>query len=289
MTAAAWRRPRFGRLSARSVLTTIAIAALIFGWLFLIQRDFFLDARAYWSADLGDLYGGSLVGRKATYLYSPAFAQLLWPATLLPWAVFAALFSALNLALLAWMAGPILAAVLLFVPFSPVTDEITTGNIHLIIAAAIVIGFRWPAAWAFPLLTKVTPGVGVLWFAGARAWRSLFIALASTLAIATISFVMAPAAWTEWIALLGRSSSVAVPADIGVIPGPLWLRTAAGASLVLAGGWRGWRWTVPVAAAIALPVTWSSGLSVLVALIPLYRHGAMPAWSGWGRRSEAAA
>ena len=270
MTATTLRPARWKGLSARSVLTAVAIAALVFAWLFLVQRDFFLDARAYWSADLDDLYGGSLVGRRGTYLYSPPFAQLFWPATLLPWTVFAALFCALNLAVLAWMAGPILAAVLLFLPFSPVTDEITTGNIHLLIGAAIVIGFRWPAAWAFPLLTKVTPGVGVLWFAGARAWRSLALAIGSTLAIAAISFILAPGAWFEWIGLLGRSSSVAVPAEIGVIPGPLWARTAAAAALVLVGGWRGWRWTVPAAAALALPVTWSSGLSVLVALIPLY-------------------
>jgi hypothetical protein len=31
---------------------------------------------------------------------------------------------------------------------------------------------------------------------------------------------------------------------------------------------------VPVAAVIALPVTWSSGLAILVALIPLYRDRA---------------
>lgn len=271
MTVTALRRPRWKRVSPRSVLTVVAIAALVFAWLFLIQRDFFLDARAYWSADLNDLYGGSLVGRRATYLYSPAFAQLMWPATLLPWAAFAALFCAINLAVLVWMAGPILAAVLLFAPFSPVTDEITTGNIHLLIAAAIVIGFRWPVAWAFPLLTKVTPGVGVLWFAGARAWRSLGIAIGSTVVIATVSFMLAPDAWFEWFGLLARSSSVAVPAEIGVIPGPLWARTLLAAGLVVVGGWRGWRWTIPVAVALALPVTWSSGLAVLVALIPLYR------------------
>jgi hypothetical protein len=50
------------------------------------------------------------------------------------------------------------------------------------------------------------------------------------------------------------------------------MRTAIGAVLVLVGGRLGWRWTVPVAATLALPVVWSSGLSVLVALIPMYRE-----------------
>lgn len=254
----------------RDGLTLASLLALAWAWLTMVQGDFFYDARAYWSIDYEDMYGASLVGRRATYLYSPAFAHLLWPGTLLPWVVFAALWSALNLAALVWMAGPILAAVLLFFPFSPVTDEITTGNIHLLIAAAIVIGFRWPAAHAFALLTKLTPGVGVVWFAAAGKWRALRWAIGATVAISLVSFAIAPSAWFEWIDLLTRSSAVSVPVDIGVIPGPLWLRTVLAAAMVLLGGRLGWRWTVPVAATLALPVTWSSGLAVLVALVPLY-------------------
>jgi len=251
-------------------LVLTGLLAIGWAWLMLMGDDFFHDARSYWSVDYDDMYGGSLVGRGATYLYSPAFAHLMFPLTLLSWPVFAAIFSAASLGALVWMAGPILAAVLLFFPFSPVTDEISTGNIHLLIAAAIVVGFRWPSAWAFSLLTKVTPGVGVLWFAGARAWRSLTIAIGTTVGLVALSFFLAPQAWAEWVDLLVRSTSVPVPADIAVIPGPLWLRTGAAAALVLVGGWRGWRWTVPASVAIALPVPWSSGLSVLVALIPLY-------------------
>ena len=49
--------------------------------------------------------------------------------------------------------------------------ELSGGNISLLLAVAMVIGFRWPAAWAFVILTKVTPGIGLLWFAVRRAWR----------------------------------------------------------------------------------------------------------------------
>lgn len=266
------------RRVVRDGLAIAGIVAIVWVWVTLNQGDYFYDARAYWSVQLSDPYNESLVGRRATYLYSPAFAQLIWPLTLLPWPVFAAAFSALNLVALVWMAGPILGAILLFAPLSPVRDEITTGNIHLLIAAAIVIGFRHAAAWAFPLLTKVTPGVGVLWFAGARQWRALAIALGTTGAIVAVSLLLAPEAWRQWIALLSRSASVTVPGEIGVIPGPLWLRTAAAGVLVVVGGWRGWKWTVPVGVTIALPVTWSSGLSVLVALVPLYLASA-----GWRR------
>ena len=122
--------------------------------------------------------------------------------TWLPWAVFAGLWAALNLVALTWMAGPALAGLLLVVPGSPVIDEVGTGNIHLMLGAAIALSFRWPAAWALPLLTKVTPGVGVLWLAGARRWRSLAIALGATAAIVLVSFVLAPQLWFDWLNVL---------------------------------------------------------------------------------------
>ena len=206
----------------RAVIAT-AIAVLIAVWLFLNLRGiYFRDALAYWQPDLDDLYGGREVGVASTYLYSPAFAQLISPLGLLPWAAFAALWSALNVAALVWMAGPILAAVLLLIPWSPVVDEVSTGNIHLLISAAVVISFGRPAAWAFPLLTKVTPGAGVLWFMGCRKWRDLALAIGTAAGVTLISFVLAPEAWFDWVDTLSRSSGVPVPGDIAVIPGPLW-------------------------------------------------------------------
>jgi len=267
------------------LVKAVAYGAIGFVWIALLQGDYFHDARAYWAVDYSNLYGESLVGRFGTYLYSPAFAQLLWPLTLLPWPVFAALWSGLNLAALVWMAGPVIAALLLFIPNSPVADEISTGNIHLLIAATLVIGFRQSASYAFPLLTKVTPGVAVLWFFTAGFVRRFALALLFTAAIVVVSFLIAPQQWYDWIRLLRASSDIPVPADIAVIPGPLGLRTAIAAVLVLATGRLQWRWGVPVAATIALPVTWSSGLSVLVALIPLYR-GSATAWIAARRASR---
>jgi hypothetical protein len=267
----------------RRVAVGVALATIVVIWAWLNWRGiFFRDALAYWRPDLGDLYGGREVGVPSTYLYSPAFAQLMWLPGFLPWPVFAALFSGLALVALVWMAGPILAALLLVIPFSPVVDEVTTGNIHLFLAAGIVLGFRWPAAWAFHLLTKVTPGVGVLYLAGRREWRALLVALGVTAGIAVVSFVLAPAAWTEWIETLQRSSQVEVPDRIAAIPGPLMARVAVAAVVAVVAGWRGWRWLVPVAVALALPVPWSSGLSVLVACIPL----GLEAWRGRSLRGD---
>ena len=260
---------RWQRLLRRVVVAVAILAVLIiWGWLNL-RGIFFRDALAYWRPHFADLYGDREVGVASTYLYSPAFAHLMWLPGLLPWPVFVALFSALNLVALVWMAGPVVGALLLLIPFSPVIDEVTTGNIHLLLGAGVVLGFRWPAAWAFHLLTKVTPGVGVLYFAGRREWRSLGVALGVTVGLAFLSFALAPSAWFEWIDTLQRSAEVAVPDRIAAIPGPLWARVAVAAVVAVVAGLGGWRWLVPIAVVLALPVPWSSGLSVLVACIPL--------------------
>jgi Glycosyltransferase family 87 len=263
-------RTRWGRL-ARDAARLAGLAVVVFVWWLLTFNDYQHDARAYWAIDLSDPYARGEVGGEDAFLYSPAFAQLMWPLTLLPWQVFAGLWAALNLGALVWMAGPAIAGLLLITPGSPVIDEVGTGNIHLMIGAAIVLGFRWPVAWALPLLTKVTPGVGVLWFAGARRWRSLAIAIGSALAIVAVSFVIAPSMWFDWLDVLTGNVDRPIPTEIAIIPGPLWARTAVAGFVAVVGGWRGWRWTVPVAATLALPVPWSSGLSVLVALIALAR------------------
>jgi hypothetical protein len=257
----------------RRVAVGVSLTTIVLIWAWLNWRGiFFRDALAYWRPDFGDLYGGREVGVASTYLYSPAFAQLLWLPGFLPWPVFAALFSAVSLVALVWMTGPIVGALLLLIPFSPVIDEVTTGNIHLLLGAGVVLGFRFSPVWGFHLLTKVTPGVGLLYFAGRQEWRSLAMALALTLGVSMLSFALAPASWFEWVDTLRRSSDVAVPSQIAAIPGPLWARVVLAGLVAMVAGVRDWRWLVPVAVTLALPVPWSSGLAILVACIPLARN-----------------
>jgi hypothetical protein len=255
------------------LLRVAALAVIVAGWLLLnLDGGYFRDAVAYWRPNFDDLYGGGRVGVESTFLYSPAFAQLMAVFGLLPWPVFAALWSAACLVALVWMAGPILGAILFLVPGSPVVDEISTGNIHLLLAAAIVLALRGSTAsragWSLPLLTKVTPGVGVLWHAGARQWRPLVVVAGVTATIVLVSFAIGPSLWFEWVDTLVRSTAVPVDPDIGVIPGPVWLRTLGAGVLAVIAGALGWKWVAVVAATIALPVTWSSGLSMLVGVVP---------------------
>jgi hypothetical protein len=263
------RRELIGR-----ALTLLAWAVLLFAWIWLNVNqvngvDFFQDARVYWRFDFDNLYGRGTVGGRDAYLYSPAFAQLFSPLGILPWPAFKALWSAANLLVLAWLCGPRIAAVILFTPF--VADEISTGNLHLLIAAAMVLAFRYPASYAFVLLTKVSPGVGLAWFVGRREWRPLLVAILTTAVISLISFVLAPTLWFEWFDSLRANAGVVIPGYAVAIPGPVLVRVVIGTVMALVAGILGWRWLVPVAGFVALPVPWLSGLSMLAGSIALLR------------------
>jgi hypothetical protein len=116
------------------------------------------------------------------------------------------------------------------------------------------------------LLTKITPGIGLIWFVVRREWRSLGVAVAATAALVAISWLTAPALWTEWIATLAGNRAVATSNSIAV---PLLVRLPVAMALVAWGAWTDRRWTVPVAATLALPVLWIHGLAMLAAVVPL--------------------
>ena len=230
-------------------------------------RPSVVDATVYWRLDLDHLYDDSLVNRVGAYLYSPVFAQIGEPFTFLRWTVWYAAWSGISLVLLAWMMRP--AAALLTLAFPLVGNALWSGNIHFLTAAAAVLAVSVPVAWAFPLLTKVTPGVAILWHVGRREWRSLIIALGATAMVSAVSCVFAPHLWAEWVAVL-RNSSEAPPVNT-LLPLSLAVRVVLAAAIVTIGGVRGWAWTIPVAMVVAQPVFWTAGLAVLVAVVPLSR------------------
>lgn len=265
------RRNRLrGRGLARTAVRVLAIGWIVFFWFWLngVQSTFVeVDAEAYWGIDLGSLYQGVHLGDQGAFLYSPVVAALFAPFSLLPYEVFYGILAAVNLAALVWLLGWELAALALFAV--PVSNEIARGNIHLLLAAAIVVGFRRPAAWAWVLLTKVTPGVGLAWFAFRREWRSLLVAVGVTGAIAAVSFVLAPGLWSGWIAMLAQNAESTRPSLFQV---PVLPRLIAATVLLGLGAWRDRPAIVPVAAMLALPAIWVNSLAMLVAVIPLWRH-----------------
>jgi hypothetical protein len=221
------------------------------------------EAFCYWIASIDAPYALSDWTRPVAYVYSPAFLQAIAPLTGLPWPVFFGVWTALLLAAVRFLTGPRLFAIGVLLA----TLELVGGNISLLLAAAMVVGFRWPAVWAFVLLTKVTPGIGLLWFAVRREWRSLGIALAATAIVVAVSAVLMPGAWLEWFGLLvrlaGRDGTWAA------IPIPFLVRLPFAIAVVVWGARTDRRWTVPVAGMLALPALWYGGLTMLLAVVAL--------------------
>ena len=255
------------------VIYVLALLAAAATWLFIVLwcepygrwPGTAMDAHAYWLAPWGsDPYSIAAVGTPNAYLYSPVFLQLLAPMRLLSWQDFVAAWALFPLAALAYLTGPRLFLLGLALTFL----EVAGGNIELLIGVAIVVGFRWPAAWSFVLLTKVTPGIGLLWFVVRREWHSLFIALLATVAVAAVSFAIQPEAWIRWPQVL-TSNTGATKGTWAAIPIPFLVRCPFAIAIVVWGAWTNRRWTVPIAAMLALPALWYGGLAIIIATLPL--------------------
>lgn len=223
-----------------------------------------VDVRYYWAADPANLYPHPELGERNGYNYSPAFEFVVAWGRALPFEAFVAIWRAALLVALVYLAGP-LTIFVLFLP--PVASEVNAGNIQIVLALAIVLGFRWPATWAFVLLSKLTPGLGLLWFALRRQWRACLIAGGVTAAIALAAFVLNPDAWPAYLRLLTGGPAPAVsPYYLD-----FWTRLPMALAFVAFGAWRGYRWPVVVASTLALPVFYYISPSMLVGVLPFLR------------------
>jgi hypothetical protein len=233
------------------------------------------DARPYWTALFDLPYATSRVGAHDAYLYSPAFLQVIAPLRALPWQGFVAGWTLILIGAVLYLVGPVLLGPFLLLAL----PEILGGNITLLIAAAIVAGFRFSGTWAFPLLTKVTPGLGLLWFFVRREWRALAVAVVTTVGIAVLSFVStSPADWLAWPRVLAGNAGA--PIDSGSLPVPLFARLPIAAVVTVWAARTDRRWALVVACLLALPVIWYGSLTLLIAIVPLARPD-LVAWS-WG-------
>lgn len=245
-----------------------------------------LDMHAYWISRVAlnyDAFGPFMIG---AYLYSPAFAHAIAPLTALDWPTFAGLWTAILCVSLAWLAGRWSLLLLLFSVAVPL--ELMLGQVDILIAAAIVVGFRYPAAWALPLLTKVAPGVGLLWFAFRREWGKLLLALSATAAIAIVSAMIDPSLWRGWLTLLVRSFGEPQPVLWSYLAAPEWLRLPIAIAILWWGARSDRYWTVPFAATLAMPILWANVACILLGCIPLTRVFGMTPARAWlfGKHGE---
>jgi hypothetical protein len=279
-TRAASALPRLSPSALRALRHGAITAGLLFlGYLFLVvapaTKTVGFDALSYWIYSIDDPYRITH-GTMGSFVYSPVVARLFQLDSLLPFWQFLWLWEALLLGTVLWLGGRRWWLALL--AFPPVALELYHGNIHLLIAAAIALGFRYPAAWSFVLLTKVTPGVGLLWFVVRREWRNLAIALGATAALVAVSLLVDSRLWFEWWEkeLL---VSLRQPPNQPQIAIPLFVRLGISALIVVAGALTNRTWTVAVAAAVSMPVLWIAALSVLAAIPALSRRELQPSRS----------
>jgi hypothetical protein len=217
------------------------------------------DAHAYWSVDLANPYTRPVATTDA-FTYPPPAALFFAVLGQLPFEVFQAGWTLLIGAALLWLTGPWALA---FLVLPVVASDLYLGNIHILLAAAVVGSLRRPGLWAIPLLTKPTVGVGLLWFAARGEWRRLATAIVVTAVLAAVAFVIAPDLWRLWIDYV---LATGVSPNVGSaywVPLPLLVRLPAAAILVIWGARTNRPWTLPTAAMLGLPVLWLVGLAML--------------------------
>jgi Glycosyltransferase family 87 len=250
-----------------------ALAAIGLAWLALVALGIWPydlypnDSHAYWVVNPAEPYRGAALGASDAFFYAPVVAQLLGPFTALPFAVFRVGFAALDLVALG-LSGTVYTLVL-----PGVIEDIVRGNIHILLAIVILAGFRFPGAWSAMLLTKVTPAVGLLWFAFRREWRALGqVALVTALIVAISVLIGGVEVWLDWLKLLFISSENQRTYTylFGLAPPPLLVRMPMAVAVIAWGAWTDRRWTVPIAAFLGLPVIWPSGFALLLAVPPLW-------------------
>lgn len=235
------------------------------------------DQHAYWLAARRLLEGAPLYDPAATvvtpfaYLYPPPLAQLLVPiAAVVPSWLFAAGWTAAMGFALWWLAGRDVVRGLALIAFPPVAVEFWFRNVHLFLAVLVVLGLRrWEGWYAVGAAIKISPGLGIVYDAAGGRWRRVAIAAGLGLAVLIASIALSPSAWTAYLGFvttidpLQQSSFVAVPLPI---------RAVAGLAVAVVAGRLDRRWGDPllvVAVTLALPSLWFTGLSLLIAIVPL--------------------
>jgi hypothetical protein len=265
----------------RSELERLSLAAaLICGVVFGVGQatgrlPFPIDFVIYWqNTNLDALYPNYVTDGPTPYLYVPVLAQLLVPFHVLPfelvevgWTVVC--FLSLWYCVRVWTI-PVVIGGFLSIWIQPhdgilgTVEWVFLGNVQVPMAAAIVAGMRHPGWFAVPLVTKVTPGIGLLWYAFRGEWRRFALGVGITAVIAAVSFLLAPGTWADWLAFLIRNNGrPAVPPDVGP---PLPLRLGAALLLVAWGARTNRPWVVAVAGALALPVIYGVRYFAAVAM-----------------------
>jgi hypothetical protein len=163
---------------------------------------------------------------------------------------------------------------LALVVFLPVAVEFGFRNVHLVLAALVVLAIRrLPVLFAVGAAIKISPALGIVYLAARGRWRDAAIVSGVGFAMLAVSVVLAPDAWRQFVdILLARG-----PGDAsGFLPVPYVARAAVGLLLAFAAGRLRPSIGDPllvVAVTVALPTLWFTALSLLIGVVPLIAPG----------------
>lgn len=242
------------------------------------------DEQAYWRAATRFAAGASMYDPTATpgdanfgYYYPPPLAQILVPFTsLISAGAFSAVWTVLLLTCLWWLGGRDVLVALALIAFLPVAIELRFRNVHLVIAVLTVLALRrsW-LFWVPATAIKVAPVLGIVYLVAARRWREAVAVGAVGGLVLLVSVVLAPTAWQDFFALVIPQAGTS---EASLLPIPFPVRLAAGTALAFAAGWLAWRGrqrtgeiVLVVALVAANPTLWVTALSLLIAIVPLWR------------------
>jgi hypothetical protein len=216
----------------------------------------------YFLMDPADPYSDDWGGQHA-FVYSPVYATFLGPLTELPFETFYKVATGLNLVALVYLLGPVWGAVALPLAHS----DISNAQIHLPLAAVCVLMLSRSWTWIYHPLTKVTPGISVLWYVGRREWRNAAQAVGVLVLVVAVSYALWPTAWHDWIALLTESSTRHV-ANFTVSQWPAVFRLPIGAGLVYLAARRNRPAALPLCVLFVLPSIWVGAVLTMPLAIP---------------------
>ena len=247
--------------------------SLLFAWLSVTlvatELGFGVDSHAYWAAWRGQMYDAAPATRDA-FLYSPAFAQAIWPIAQLPWPVFAVVWGLAATATIVWLASG--AGKAWVVPLSLLgTFEILTGNVNWILALVAVFALRRPGLWTVALLTKITPAIGPVWYFARGEWRNLVVSVVWAVVVTASSFALAPDLWHSWWDFLSTYADASTDKVGAPLLPPLMVRVPVALAFVAWGARTDRVWTLPVGMALLSPVSGIGQFVVLLAIPRLVR------------------
>lgn len=255
-----WPVARWGLFAGGLAYCLLAVAGVVYDQ---GSAPVMRDAASYYYADTPYDWTDDPAG-VGEYRYAPLFLVVIAPVRLLPWELFAAVWFAAHIGVLLYLRLPWMLA------FPGVIDDVVRGNVvtFMALAAVLVVRHGMAPLWASYFLTKVIPGVTIVWHAARREWRAFVIGLGVTAALVGGGWLVNPQLWEAWFDTL-LASQETYPQF--AVTAPVWLRVVGGVAISLYAGLTGRAWLLPIGILVAMPGWWPYSFAILVASVVLIR------------------